>query len=335
MRTFTKAWLMLILVSLTGKKLQAQSDPHFSGYYVYPAFLNPALTGIFDGNYRVSGIYRSQWGSVNSPFKTYGVAADVTTSKHINFGGSVLNQAAGDGGYKYTSGYGSASYTGVTFGVLDQHRIVFGMQMGFIQRRFDPARLHFGDQWNPLTGYSPANMTSDAFQRTSALTFDAGAGFLYYDAMPGKKYNLFAGASASHINRPQDQFALGSDARIPVRYIAHGGIRCYVSELFTVTPNVMYMRQGTASEKMLGAFGQYTVTEETDVMLGMNYRFKDAFAVYAGFNYKSFMLGMSYDVNSSDLGKLTRGANSFEISLSFIGRKGVKTPAGAFVCPRL
>ena len=38
MRTFTKALLMLTLVSLTGKKLQAQSDPHFKGYYVYPAW---------------------------------------------------------------------------------------------------------------------------------------------------------------------------------------------------------------------------------------------------------------------------------------------------------
>jgi len=335
MRTFTKALLMLILVGLTGKKLQAQSDPHFSGYYVYPAWLNPSLTGIFDGNYRVSGIYRSQWGSVNSPFKTYGVAGEVKTNSNINFGVSVLNQEAGDGGYNYTTGYGSASYTGVRFGAFEQHRLVFGIQMGFIQRRFDPARLHFGDQWNPITGYNPGQATNDMFNKTSAMTFDAGAGLLYYDAQPGKKFNLYGGFAVSHLNKPADQFSATGDARIPMRATAHAGVRVMISELFSLTPNVLYMKQGSAQEKMLGAYGQYTVATDTDVMLGANYRFKDAFAMYAGLNYKNFMLGLSYDVNSSDLGKITRGNNSFELSLSFIGRKSVKTPAGDFVCPRL
>jgi type IX secretion system PorP/SprF family membrane protein len=335
MRTFTKALLMLIIVSLTGKKLQAQSDPHFSGYYVYPSWLNPALTGVFDGSYRLSGIYRSQWGSVNSPFKTYGVAADVKTNSNINVGGSLLNQAAGDGGYNYTTAYGSASYTGVRLGDFEQHRIVFGLQAGFIQRKFDPAKLHYGDQWNPITGYNPANTTNDMITKTSSMTFDAGFGILYYNAQPGKKYNLFGGFSAMHLNRPADQFSATGDARIPVRYTAHGGVRVQLSELFTLTPNVLYMRQGTAQEKMLGAFGSYKLSEETDLMLGANYRFKDAFALYTGFNYKNVMLGLSYDVNSSDLGKISRGSNSFELSISFIGRKKLKTPAGEFVCPRL
>lgn len=335
MRTFTKALLMLCLVGLTGKKLQAQSDPHFSGYYVYPAWLNPALTGIFDGDYRVSAIYRSQWGSVSSPFKTYGIAGEVKTNNNINFGASVLNQKAGDGGFNYTTAYGSASYTGVRFGAFEQHRVVFGMQMGLIQRRFDPAKLHFGDQWNPITGYNPGQATNDMFNRTSSAAFDAGAGILYYDAQPGKKYNLYGGFSVMHLNKPTDQFSATGDARIPMRTTAHAGVRIMISELFSLTPNVLYMKQGAASEKMLGAYGQYTAAAETDVMLGANYRFKDAFSAYAGVSYKSFMLGLSYDVNSSDLGKITRGANSFELSLSFIGRKSVKTPAGDFVCPRL
>ena len=37
----------------------------------------------------------------------------------------------------------------------------------------------------------------------------------------------------------------------------------------------------------------------------------------------------------TDLGKMARGSNSFEISLSFIGRRSAKTPEVDFVCPRL
>jgi hypothetical protein len=48
---------------------------------MYPSFLNPALTGAFDGDYRVSGIYRTQWGNITSPFSTPGVSADFVGEK--------------------------------------------------------------------------------------------------------------------------------------------------------------------------------------------------------------------------------------------------------------
>ena len=86
---------------------------------------------------------------------------------------------------------------------------------------------------------------------------------------------------------------------------------------------------------MIGAYGQYKATEEVDLMLGANYRFKDAVSPFFGFTYKNMVIGASYDINTSDLGKMVNGSNSFEISLSFIGRKAAKTPEVEFVCPRL
>jgi hypothetical protein len=70
-------------------------------------------------------------------------------------------------------------------------------------------------------------------------------------------------------------------------------------------------------------------------MIGANYRFEDAISPFVGFTYKNMVLGASYDINSSDLGRMANGSNSFEISLSFIGRKATKTPEIEFVCPRL
>src|SRR6185503_1994890 len=98
----------------------------------YPAWLNPALTGAFDGEYRISGIYRNQWGNISSPFSTPGLAVDFTTDKNINFGVSVLNQKAGNGGYNYTTAYGNIAYTGVKFGPGQTKRVVFGIQAGMI-----------------------------------------------------------------------------------------------------------------------------------------------------------------------------------------------------------
>jgi hypothetical protein len=44
---------------------------------------------------------------------------------------------------------------------------------------------------------------------------------------------------------------------------------------------------------------------------------------------------MSYDINASDLSKLAKASNSFEISMSISGRRNIKTPEVEFVCPRL
>jgi len=335
MRKITGILVLCLAAGAAANKLQAQVDPHFSQYYVYPSWLNPALTGAFDGDYRVSGIYRSQWGNISSPFSTQGLSGEFTTNKNANVGLTVLNQKAGNGGYSYTTGYANFAYTGVRFGANGNQRVVMGLQLGFIRRSFNPSKLTFGDQWNPVTGYNAGTATSDVFSQTDNMSFDAGAGLLYYDAEPGKKANIYGGFSLSHITTPTDKFSSTGNAKLPIRYTVHGGVRITLNELLSVTPNLLYLRQGTAEEKMAGAYVQLKANEETDVMLGLNYRFDDAVAPYVGFTYKNMVLGASYDVNTSSLGKMVHGSNGFEISLSFTRKKTLKTPEVEFVCPRL
>jgi type IX secretion system PorP/SprF family membrane protein len=331
--SFKLSCLLLATCFAIGAK--AQVDPHFSQYYVYPAWLNPALTGAFDGQYRLSGIYRSQWGNVSSPFSTPGLSAEFTTNKNVNIGASVLNQTAGNGGYNYTTAYGNFAYTGARFGANQTHRLVFGIQAGMIQRRFDRSKLTFGDQWNPVTGYNPGAPSSEVLSRTSASSLDVGAGVMYFDATPGKKSNLFVGFAVSHLTQPVDQFSASGDAKLPIRYTAHAGMRFSLSPVFSLTPNLLYLKQGSAEEKMVGAYASYRAATDLDLMIGANYRFDDAISPFLGFAYKNMVLGASYDVNTSDLGKMAHGSNSFEISLSFIGKKIAKTPEIEFVCPRL
>lgn len=335
MSAMNRVLSLLLVCCLVKSELKAQVDPHFSQYYVYPSWLNPALTGVFDGHYRVSGIYRSQWGNISSPFQTPGISVEVNTDKNVNLGASILHQKAGDGGYNYTTAYGNFAYTGARFGAMEYQRLVIGVQAGLIQRRFDPSKLTYGDQWNPITGYNPGNQTLENLNRRSASSFDFGVGVLYYDAQPGKRANLYGGVSLSHLTEPEDHFSAYDDATLPVRYTAHAGVRIAVNDMFSITPNALWLRQGTAEEKMIGAYAQFKAAPGTDLMFGANYRFEDAISPYVGLTYKNMVIGASYDVNTSDLGKMANGSNSFEISLSFIGRRAVKTPEAEFVCPRL
>ena len=51
------ALLQLIMVN----QLKAQIDPHFSQYYAYPLWLNPALTGVMNGEARINANYKDQY----------------------------------------------------------------------------------------------------------------------------------------------------------------------------------------------------------------------------------------------------------------------------------
>jgi hypothetical protein len=95
------------------------------------------------------------------------------------------------------------------------------------------------------------------------------------------------------------------------------------------------MHQGNASETMLGAYVQHNVNEETDVMIGGYYRYKDAIAPFVGVDWRNLLIGLSYDANTSKLGTMSRNINSFELSLSYIKRKGTKSIFDFIRCPRL
>jgi type IX secretion system PorP/SprF family membrane protein len=331
---FFTACLMVITIH----RLAAQTDPHFTQNYTYPMYINPAMTGGSDGEYRVSAVYRSQWGSIGNPYRTTGVSFDTRTNKNIALGVNVMNQAAGDGGFNYFNTYASVAYTGVKFGKDDNHRVVFAMQAGIINRHVDQSKFKWGEQWNPITGYNSSNASTESFAATSATTLDIGAGALYYDATPGKKANVFGGLSFFHLNRPSDPIISTQSVELntmPLRYTVHGGVSFNFSDVATLVPHFLYMQQGNARETMLGIYVQRNVNEETDLMFGGYYRYKDALAPFIGVDYKNFLIGLSYDVNTSKLGAMTRNINSFELSFSYIKRKGTTSIFDFIHCPRL
>lgn len=328
-----KIIICLLLVLVQRQVLNAQIDPHFSQYYAYPLWLNPALTGALDGDYRINANYRSQWSQLSKPFATMGVSADLATNKTLNFGVNMLRQTAGDGGYQYTSVYGTIAYTGIRFGANEYQRVVFALQAGILDRRFDGSKLTFGDEWSPVNGYSPGSL--DLQGKYATTVFDAGAGALYFDGEPNKRVNVYGGVSAYHLTRPDDKFLTEGGQKIPMRFAAHGGARITLGDNAYLTPNFLYMHQGNQTETMAGAYAQLSLNTYNDIMFGASYRFNDAIVPFAGLHFNNMVIGVSYDANASSLRNNARSPNAFEISLSFIGRKQRPFAVEYFVCPRL
>lgn len=333
------AWLGACLFVITVQRTIAQTDPHFTQHYSFPMYVNPALTGSADGDYRASAIFRNQWGSITNPYRTIGLSFDARTNKNVALGVNVLNQSAGEAGFNYLTSSLSFAYTGVKFGPnLSQH-IVMAIQGGIMNRRVNASKFKWGEQWDPITGYQSSNASNETFARTSSTVLDIGAGVLYFDAAPEKKTNLFGGFSVYHLNKPRDPIIATQDTTelntIPMRYMVNGGVSYNLSERTRIVPHALYMRQGTASELMLGVYAQINVNAETDFMLGGYYRFSDAISPYVGIDYKNFIIGLSYDVNASKLSSMTKNVNSIELSLTYIKRSGTKSIVDFIRCSRL
>ena len=79
MHLFNKKYNLLLLLLLTAQFATAQ-DINFSQFYELPLLRNPALAGIFSGDYRVTAAFRNQWQSVTVPYRTIALGMEYKKS---------------------------------------------------------------------------------------------------------------------------------------------------------------------------------------------------------------------------------------------------------------
>jgi type IX secretion system PorP/SprF family membrane protein len=330
MKKLFKIISLSVLCIMGAGRVSGQIDPHFSQYYANPLWLNPGLTGVIDGDYRVSVNAKQQWGTLNSAYTTAGASFDVAPTKNLSYGGMILNQNAGDIGYNYLNALASAAYR-IRFGRAGLNMINFGVQAGILNKSFDASKITLGSQFDG-SGYNGSMPFNESFTATNTLVPDVHAGAMFFDGSGDKRINTFFGISGAHLTRPVDRF-LGTDVRIPIRITGHGGARVKMNDMLDITPNALYMKQGNAKETSVGAYGQYYLNAETDLMFGANYRFEDASIVFFGMHTKNIAFGVSYDFNTSSLNRATGSKGGLELSVSFTSRRGISGPN--FYCPRL
>lgn len=334
MKNKIKSAIVFLFVSscLLSFHANAQVDAHFSQYYAYPLWLNPGLTGVMDGDYRLTVNYKRQWAAITSPFTTEAVSFDTYPYKHMGIGGTILNQSAGDGGYNYLNAVASAAYRAI-LDARGMNILSIGLQAGIINRRFNPNKLQFGSQYSPILGFNPAAPSGENFGKTSATAFDANFGMVYFNGDPNTRLNPFGGVSVYHLTRPQDPFLTGGNSRLPMRLDVHGGVRIKLDEKLDLTPQAIYIRQGNAHETAAGVYAQYLLQNFSDLLFGATYRVQDALIPFVGFHINDFTFGLSYDINVSQLRTASEGRGGLELSLSYIRHKKIQDPR--FICPRL
>lgn len=324
------AGLILAMANLTAQ------DFHLSQYDAAPINFNPALTGLFKGNIRIHGHYRTQWSAIASkPFQTGIISADMPVKgKKLSVGIQIANFRAGTGNYNVFSPQLAAGYD-IKLDKNNNHHISIGLSLGAIQKSVDMNKLTFGDQFSPYNGggFDNSLPNNESTTTTSYVLFDSNAGLIYYYGKESARVNPFIGVAFRHLNQAKESF-FSQDNRLPLHTWIHGGVKVNVNERISFLPKGIYMYQKAASEITTTLHMQYYIKKsDAYLIFGPTWRNKDAAIVEAGLKYGKFTYLLSYDINTSSLKNVTNSRGGLELSITWINRKLDPNPVKT--CPRM
>jgi type IX secretion system PorP/SprF family membrane protein len=332
---------LLALCVVLFSEIKSQ-DRAFSQFYSSPLSLNPALTGSFEGRYRVSSIYRDQWGkAMDNPYQTFSSAIDVRW--RISKKASQSNDKAAVGLLFFTDRAGildfsttQISVSGAFHKALDNYNAQFlsiGYQIGASQRNLNYGDVTFEDQFNGTTGYT--DPTSERFPDNNFAFADMSVGLNYAYSPRYSGFRLYAGAAMHHFLTPsvsffkrEDPESAFEDYKLYPRYSAQLSAVIPGTDYFSVLPRVIFDKQGPHMKLDAGVNFRVNASEFKNSAFHLGtylrpvYNFDntvrvDALVALVGFEFNNVLLGLSYDINLGRISNFNRRA--FEISVAYLG----------------
>lgn len=310
---------------LLGHHVKAQ-DIHFSQFYENAILRNPALTGIFSGDYKAGVNYRQQWSNISVPFTTVlaSVESRIVVNKevgdYLSFGVAATYDRAGTINFNSLQVYPAINYNKA---MEDTHGsyLSLGFAAGYIQRSIDLTKATFSTQY-VNGGYDPANATSENITNTVIQNYDLSAGISFNSsAGPNNEVTYYAGVAGYHITKPKHVFNKQETLiRLNTKYTGSLGFRWNVNEQYGVTMHMNYTAQTPYKETMIGGLLSWkSMFQSTGrpftLYAGMFVRLKDAIIPTVKFDYNRYAITISYDVNTSQLRPASEGMGGMEISL--------------------
>jgi len=239
--------LILMLAGLDG----FAQDHMYSQFFNSPLYLNPALTGQFKADLRITMIYRNQFTSIPGSFNYISGSIDYNIPK---FGGGIgllfTRSTEGTAYLTVNNIAGTYSYSVGSEGFV----LSFGIQAGISDRAIDLNKLIFGDQIDMTTGYIPGSTSlADASQLNNKFYFDSGAGL----NLAVGSFNI--GTALQHINMPNESFT-GTPAKLPMRNTSHMSYRWDLNPFDDkdddsksyIIPSVVFYKQSTSQSYSVG-----------------------------------------------------------------------------------
>jgi type IX secretion system PorP/SprF family membrane protein len=315
-------------------------DIHFSQFFETPLLRNPALAGIFTGDYRLQMVYRDQWRSVTNGFKTGSLNGEYKlpigkADDFITVGGQVLFDRAGTIALTQTSFLPAVNYHKSLS--ADRNRYLsLGFMGGIVNRNFDRSKITTDGSYNGGPDGETVVMPNYTY-----LDGSVGASF-NSNLSDDPEDNFYLGVAYHHFTKPSNSFFRSQNITLDPKWVGSAGFRFGVNEFSYITLQADYSMQAKYQETVAGAMYGLKIGPEVDnpnyvVHGGVFLRWQDALIPVIKVDYSRFSFAFSYDVNISTLKPASLGRGGFEISLSYIGFRGgdrSRSALNSTLCPR-
>ncbi len=297
-------------------------DIHFSQFYETPLLRNPALAGIFTGDFRIQLVYRDQWRSVTDGYKTGSLNGEYKlpvgkADDFLTIGAQVLFDRAGTAALTQTQ----------VMPVLNYHKslnnernsyLSLGFMGGVVNRRFDRSKMTTDNGYNGQPDGEPIVAPNYTYM-------DGSVGLSYNSNLTEDEAdNFYLGVGYHHFTKPKNTFFRDPSVQLNPKWVASAGFRFGVTEYSYVTIQADQSMQKKYMETMVGAMYGLKIGPEVQnpdyvVHGGAYLRWKDAIIPVLKVDYSGFSFAFSYDVNISKLKTASMSRGGFELSLSYIG----------------
>ncbi|MCL6524217.1 MAG: PorP/SprF family type IX secretion system membrane protein [Thermoflavifilum sp.] len=311
---------------LWGGHIRAQ-DIHLSQFYEAPLLQNPALAGIFTGDYRIQAVYRNQWSSVTVPYQTGALSGEArfpvkNSSDFITVALQFTYDVAGTSHLHASQVMPCINY----HKSLSESRSIYlslGVMGGWVNRQLDPSKLTFDNQYNPDYGFDPNAPSNDQLSVYGYQYLDGAVGMSLNAALSENTY-AFVGVSYYHLNKPKVSFYNNSRILLQPKWQYHAGVSSTFNERIFLIGEFNHMVQGAYEETMVGGLAgmgllRQGLESNIAVYVGGFLRWKDALIPVVKLDMGEYDVAFSYDMNISKLATASETVGGFEISLSWKG----------------
>jgi type IX secretion system PorP/SprF family membrane protein len=330
---------------------------HFTQYNMSPLTLNPALSGKYEGTFRIGGIARDQWRSViaSSAYQTQSAYVDSPILKGLKRGDWVglgvmaFQDVVSVGKLKHSAFKISAAYH-LALDAKRNNVLSIGGQFGSESR---DVKNNFYYEADVLI--APTSRGSDQLlgggsqlgQESSGNASNWNAGVMLSSKL-NKTTDAQLGLTIANLTRPNFSFgggstpggggAISNPSKIARRMVLHGKFDAKVSKLWTVSPSFLFQTTAKQDEIMIQALAGYLWDAKRDLTfnMGLSYRLADAISPMLGARYKKLTVGFAYDIRTGQvLNQASNGRGGMEIAAYYI-QKIYKQPKvkEKILCPR-
>ena len=322
-----KACLLLGMCVFSLGLVRAQ-DIHFSQFFEAPLLRNPSLAGIFEGDYRVQGVYRDQWNSVTNAYRTGSFNAEYKMpigkgSDFFTTGLQIVYDKAGTVGLTTTHLLPAINY----HKSLSAEKVMYlslGFMGGLVQKRIDYSKITTDIQYGG-GGYDPSVPNGETFPNANLNYFDGSFGASFNTTFGVENKNtMFVGAAYHHFNRPKNSFYHNAAIELNPKYVFSVGVKLNVDDYTFFTLQADQSIQGPFKETIGGALYSWKLGGDPEsapyvLHAGAFLRWKDALIPVIKVDMNSLSVAISYDVNVSQLKTASQSRGGFELSVAYIG----------------